>query len=58
MRPNLTLQSLREQLGKEVLLQTGTNEKENRQASSICGQSQEMQRKLIKTALSLLDESP
>lgn len=31
MRPNLTLQSLIEQLGKDALLQTGTNEKEKRQ---------------------------
>lgn len=36
MRPNLTLQSLIEQLGKEVLLQTGTNEKKkDRQAPSV-----------------------
>lgn len=58
MRPNLTLQSLIEQLGKEALLQTGTNEKEKRQASSIGGQAPEVQRQFIQTALSLLDESP
>lgn len=75
-RPNHTLHSLIKQLRKEVLLQTGTNEKEKKKrkksyslfnslvyiniikASSICEESQEMQRKFLKMVLSLLDDNP